>query len=261
LRAVSPIDADSYQDDGIAGWIRNTASTLAKRYELKLRKGESEWSGGAAWVVLTFSVPRAAQLSGVLEFNSRLRALLAHDPATLDESAAWELLRAGLPQGIVGCPESHWFEAKRAPYRFTQIIDQLELAKDLSALANSGGGILVVGAKTMSKDGIDVVSSLSPVRAELAQPNRYRSVVRSRLYPRLQGLEIALAKVSSNEVVLSIRVPRQPANNLPILVVGMPSVHGHRLEGSYWGLFRRVGDDSTPVVAEAVHTAMRGGIL
>jgi len=261
LRAVRPIDAASYQDAGVADWIRKTSSRLAMRYGLRLRKGESEWSGGAAWAVLTFSVHRSTPLSRVLEFNDSLRALLEHDPATLDESAAWELIRAGLPQGIVGCPESHWLEAKRAPYRLSNVIDQLELAKDLSALANSGGGILVVGAKTTHRDGIDVVSSLSPVGTEFAQPSKYRSVLRSRLYPRIQGLTIFLAKVTQSQVVLGIRVPRQPTNNLPILVVGMPSMRGDRLEGSYWGLFRRVGEDSTPVVVEAVHTALRGGIL
>jgi hypothetical protein len=47
-------------------------------------------------VFLTFRVPRRSPLSGVLLFNDELRQLLQHSPENLDESATWELIRAGL---------------------------------------------------------------------------------------------------------------------------------------------------------------------
>jgi hypothetical protein len=261
FRAVSPIEADSYVDDGVTDWIWKAADSLAKRYALRLVEGESEWSGGAAWVFLTFAVPLRTDLSSVLSFNDELRQLLEHDPTRLDEDSMWELLRAGLPQGIVGCPESDWFEAKREPYLLNEVLGQLELAKDVSAFANSGGGILVIGLKTTSQRGIDVVEAVTPVDATLVNARTYRSALRVRLYPRLRGLELALTEVASGLVVVGIRIPRQPSGNLPVLVAGMPGVKARRSEGAYWGIFRRQGDASTPIVAAAVHTALRGGVL
>lgn len=261
FRAVSPIEAESYVDDGVADWIWKVAGTLAKGYELRLVEGESEWSGGPAWVSLTLAVPLTAELSGVLSFNEELRQLLEHNPTRLDEGSMWQLLRAGLPQGLIGCPESDWFEAKREPYLLDEVLGQLELAKDVSAFANSGGGILVIGLKTTSQRGVDVVEAVTPVDATLAIAKTYRSVLRVRLYPRLRGLDLAFIEVASGLVVVAIRIPRQPSGNLPVLVAGMPGVKARRSEGAYWGIFRRQGDDSTPIAAAAVHTALRGGVL
>jgi hypothetical protein len=70
-----------------------------------------------------------------------------------------------------------------------------------------------------------------------------------------------LTEVDIGLVVLAIRVPRQPSGNLPVLVAGMPGIKGHRFEGAYWGIFRRLGDESTPIGPAAIHTALRGGIL
>jgi predicted HTH transcriptional regulator len=140
---------------------------------------------------------------------------------------------------MVGCSESEWFEAKREAYHLAEVVGQFELAKDVSAFANCGGGILVVGLKTTNRDGTDVVVALAPVKAELAQSQAYRSALRARLYPRIHGLEFATTEVTGGQVVMGIRVPRQPSASLPILVTGMPGAKARRPEGGYWAVFRR----------------------
>jgi hypothetical protein len=259
FRAVCPIDTEDYVDSGVAPWIRRAASRLAKRHLLRLESGDTEWSGGAAWAMLEFAVPRHVHLRAVLDFNDQLRNLVEHRPENLDEDGVWDLLRSGLPHGLIGCPESDWFEAKRTAYELDQVLGEFELAKDLSAIANSGGGILVIGLRTISKDGIDVVSELTPVPHQ--DLRRYRSVLRARLYPQLRGLEFAVSVVQGQLGVLGIRVRRQPLSSLPVLVVGMPGFRGHRLEGAYWGLFRRIADQVTPINAQTIHSALRGGVL
>jgi hypothetical protein len=59
-----------------------------------------------------------------------------------------DCLKAGNFEGLVGVVESAWFETKRSPSVFNGDRPKLELAKDVSALANSGGGILVIGFAT-----------------------------------------------------------------------------------------------------------------
>lgn len=261
FEAVCSIGADDYADDGVAPWIQRAATRAGSRVGLKLVEYESEWSGGAAWAKLRFAVPPKTALGTVIDFNVQIRHLIEHNPSQLDVHALWDLLRAGLPEGLIGCPETHWFEAKSEPYQLDGAFARLELAKDVSALANSGGGVLVVGLATRTVDGVDTVLRVRPVPGHLVLVARYRSALRAALYPRLQGLEILFIEITAGKGVLAIRVPRQPPEGLPVIVLGMPGSHKDKVEGAYWAIFRRQGDESVPVTPPAVHAAIRGGLL
>jgi hypothetical protein len=261
LRAVCAIEADDYVDVGVSKWIARASSDFARRYSLRLIDGECQWSGGVAWAVLRFAVPGAIRLDEVLAFHDDLRLLIEHSPAHADEQRLWALIRAGLPQGLIGCPESHWLDAKREPYVLSGPLGRLELAKDVSAFANSGGGLLVLGLATTTVDGVDVVSRVRPIPRARLSAQSYRSVLRTAIYPRLQGLEIVVVSLEDDAAVVGIRIPRQPVTNLPFIVRGMPGMRDRKIEGAYWGIFRRQGDESVPIDAAQVHTAVRGGVL
>ena len=68
-------------------------------------------------------------------------------PGSVEEVLA--LLEAGRDDDLVGLEESPWFDAKRGAYTLGQCqTHKWELAKDVSAMANATGGLILVGAKT-----------------------------------------------------------------------------------------------------------------
>jgi hypothetical protein len=261
FRAICPIEADAYVDDGVAHEIHVLAKRLASRVGLRLVAEENDWSGGSAWATLLFVVPLHTQLNAVLAFNEQLRQLLEHNPRRLDQQNLWDLLACGLPDALIGCSESHWLEVKSEPYRLDDALHRLELGKDVSAIANSGGGILTIGFATRRREGVDTITQVRPVPQALVSPERYRTVLRTVLYPRLQGIEVVYVETASERGILALRIARQPGDALPTIVIGMPGVRRRQVEGAYWGIFRRQGDDAIPIAPAAVHAALRGGLL
>jgi hypothetical protein len=102
-------------------------------------------------------------------------------------------------------------------------------------------------------DGRDVVRTIRPCPASLIDARKYRDALRSKLYPWPQGIEVVFRTTAANRGLLGIRIPRQPVENLPILVRGMPDSRGGRSEGAYIGLFRRYSDNNLPIDIAAVH--------
>ena len=62
------------------------------------------------------------------------------------------VLDSGEFEELCGAIESEAIEFKGAPYRFDSNKDKIELAKDISALANAGGGIIVMGVRTCATE-------------------------------------------------------------------------------------------------------------
>ena len=49
---------------------------------------------------------------------------------------------------LVGEVETTWFDAKDQPYDIDTDIGKRELARDVAAFANSGGGVVIIGLRT-----------------------------------------------------------------------------------------------------------------
>jgi hypothetical protein len=49
---------------------------------------------------------------------------------------------------LIGLPECEWLEAKLSPYILDSLQQKCELAKDVTALANAAGGLIVIGFDT-----------------------------------------------------------------------------------------------------------------
>jgi predicted HTH transcriptional regulator len=67
-------------------------------------------------------------------------------------SDLFQALARGDADRILGTAESSWLDFKQQPYILMQPDQPLELAKDVSALANSGGGVLVIGIATERRE-------------------------------------------------------------------------------------------------------------
>lgn len=90
-----------------------------------------------------------------------------------------ERLGAGDDAAVVGEPETAHLDFKEQPYILSADKGRWELAKDVAALANSGGGCLVIGvATTVPTDREEeVASEVKPVPAALVDVQQMRSTI------------------------------------------------------------------------------------
>jgi hypothetical protein len=99
-----------------------------------------------------------------------------------DADEAREALRAGRPERLIGTRECAWLDAKGQPYQLDQPRSAAELAKDVAALANISGGVIVVGLRTRKAGSSEVIDEVRPVPAGLIDRDRYRKLVRERVF-------------------------------------------------------------------------------
>lgn len=176
----------------------------------------------------------------------------------LSPATAADLIRANRPGLLVGQPESVWFEAKGGAYDLRDDRQAIELAKDVSALANRAeGGLLVVGLTTSKRGGVDTVKAVRPLAAADARPTRYQQAIDRWVFPSPQDLVIERVMVEPDRPVMFILVPPQPDALIPFLVTG--AIHDNHLLGADFSLVRRRGDETAITKAEAVHGLMVAG--
>lgn len=65
-----------------------------------------------------------------------------------DADEVREALRVGRPERLIGTRECAWLDAKGQLYQLDQPRPAAELAKDVAALANMSGGVIVIGLRT-----------------------------------------------------------------------------------------------------------------
>ena len=123
------------------------------------------------------------------------------DKATL-EDVSWADLEELVEGGV---PEALRLEYKRKPYGGSDD-DKRELLKDVSALANSAGGHLIIGIAAINGcaeklDGVDKAI----VDAEVL---RMESIIRSSVEPRIVGLQMQAVTSDSGRTAIVIRVQR-----------------------------------------------------
>ena len=138
----------------------------------------------------------------------------------------------------------------------------MELAKDVSAIANSStGGLLVVGLATKQKSGQDVITAVHPM-SDSGQARTVRKVLDRLVYPPIEHLDVSLVPADptrpANQHLLVINVPPQPRELIPFLVIG--GVAGEQVLGNYVGLFQRRGEDTLPSSAASIHAGLSAGL-
>jgi predicted HTH transcriptional regulator len=95
----------------------------------------------------------------------RLKEVLGGDPSDL----TWDQLESLIANGV---EESEDLDFKTSHYENSDK-DKRELAKDVAALANSLGGILLIGVK---EDDFGKASTLTPVSIDQNQGLTYRQI-------------------------------------------------------------------------------------
>jgi hypothetical protein len=203
--------------------------------------------------------PRGLTVGDALQIGSDILQLWnAGTGGGITPPTAADLIRAKRADLLIGQRENEWFEVKQAPYRLENVIEQIELAKDVSALANrADGGLLVIGLVTGRQGEHDVVKRLRTQPVERLSPRRYRQSLDRWIYPRLRDIVVDAVVVEPGRGLLMILIPPQPEPLWPFLVVG--AIVNKRILGNHFSLVRRRGDQTVDDTAAVVHGLMVAG--
>ncbi|MFJ6897440.1 helix-turn-helix domain-containing protein [Streptomyces hokutonensis] len=135
-----------------------------------------------------------------------------------DLASAYCAALQGQWDSILGLPETSWFDVKSAIYAVEQAVPRAELCKDVAAMANAQGGLLLIGLQTEVVDGREIVSELKPVPQGLVDPGRYRKILLEQVRPPVRDLHIEWVDCQENSGVLVLYIPPQLSTDKPFVV-------------------------------------------
>jgi hypothetical protein len=130
---------------------------------------------------------------------------------TREETLA--VLQSGELEQLIGRPETLEVEFKGEPYQLDRESQKFELAKDVSAMANAAGGVIIIGAQTErgTEVAVDVVARLRLLAQGLVNEQQYETIISDRVYPRLREVHVQFypSKDDAARGVVAIDVPPQ----------------------------------------------------
>jgi hypothetical protein len=100
-------------------------------------------------------------------------------------------LERGNFDSILGTIEGEQIEFKEAPYQLEVPSQRWEMAKDVAALANARGGVIVLGFRTSKQENrlADTASSQRPIQKSLISWSSYRDIISRWVHPGIVGLQ------------------------------------------------------------------------
>jgi hypothetical protein len=171
------------------------------------------------------------------------------------------ILSKGTFADLISTVEHTQFECKDGFYDTKNVRSKIELAKDVSALANSCGGYLLIGPAT-KKNPLhqnDEVISVSEFPSSAFNLDTYRDILGALIYPPITDLKIQWhpSGVDPSKGVASIYVPPKSANEKPFLVT--QSELDSQVRGHLFGYFERAGDDVLPMTVQIIRDTIKDG--
>lgn len=139
----------------------------------------------------------------------------------MDLEAARAALRAHTPAALLELHEGQWLDAKTAPYELRDPHGVEELAKDVAAFANGGGGIIVVGIATRLEHGREILDKVSTVDRVSVDLDQWRKLIRQHITPAPRGTSVEWSDDREGACVLYIDIPAQDPGCL--FVVAAPA--------------------------------------
>jgi hypothetical protein len=141
---------------------------------------------------------------------------------SLAQTEILAILAAGGFLPLVGQFETEELECKGQPYGLETDAHKLELAKDVSGLANARGGIILIGFATKKNPthGQDEIDRPRPFPLAGFNPDQYSKVIQSWIWPSLENAEVRIFPSSEDGThgVAAIIVPQAAEENRPQLV-------------------------------------------
>ena len=164
---------------------------------------------------------------------------------------------------IVGAAEDEQLEFKGSPYYLVSDSMKLELAKDVSALANADGGVIVLGFTT-SKDpdnSIEFVDRCRPFDRKLFDLDQYSKLLEEWICPKMNSVTILPFSSSADpeKIVVALVVQAGSTEEKPFLVNRTVDPEG-KVRGTQFGFYERVRDRIPATSAETLRGYIRDGM-
>ena len=174
-----------------------------------------------------------------------------------------QLLRDGREADLAGVEESQWLEVKGAPYTLTKDDRQKwELAKDVSALANSGGGMILIAALTERPEAWyeEKITAIKAVPAKLVDLDQYRKVLAGWTFPPVGPFtELVPFERDAGSRLVAIVVKPVSDDEQPVMVRTKVPIGSEVIE--VWSIARRVGTGTEWIPSQVVWSDIRDGRL
>lgn len=172
------------------------------------------------------------------------------------------ILEQGQFEQFKGMTESTDVEFKGSPYRLDELREQLELAKDVAGMAQAGGGLILIGLKSVPRAASqeEEAAEAAPFAQELLNEKQYVDLIWNRVYPRPEGLVVRWFQSigDSSRGIGVIIIPKQSDDLRPFLVAGVLDKND-RLREITFNLVRRVGSHNRPNSIQEIHSLIRDG--
>ncbi|MFC1232249.1 helix-turn-helix domain-containing protein [Streptomyces sp. Sce081] len=162
----------------------------------------------------------------------------------MDLEAVRAALRAQKPDLLLEQPEGQWLDAKKKPYELREPRAVEELAKDVCAFANGGGGVIVLGIGTRVVDDVEILDRIIPVDRASVDRDQIRKLIRAHITPAPRGISVEWSGDQQGCRVLYIDIPVQQAGILFVVAapVGKPgaprtdtvAVPVREADGTHW---------------------------
>lgn len=170
-----------------------------------------------------------------------------------------ELLDAGdRDDALVGVYERSWLDFK-GTYHFASLRDRWEFTKDVAAMAESGGGVIVVGVQAEKDPDRDEerASNVAPVPHSMFDVKRAYDMVRADVYPGVVDVDIRPHPREDGKRLVSVLVPAQDEDRKPFMLERVVTEVG--VEISAFALPRRSGSHTVFEKVGFVHRDIADG--
>jgi hypothetical protein len=135
------------------------------------------------------------------------------------------------------------------------------LPRDVTAIANVGGGIIVVGfdcQKQPTTSG-EQISQVNQFPISLVSPDQWSQILTDLVHPAPHGVSVRVFEAQDGKGVAAIVMDAEAMTEKPCLVGKMPD-ESDTNRGSYFGYFQRKGDTTPPISIAGIQQQLSAGM-
>ncbi|MEP7367805.1 MAG: ATP-binding protein, partial [Acidobacteriota bacterium] len=163
---------------------------------------------------------------------------------------------------LIGSVEDEAIEFKAETYRLGTDSGKQELAKDITALANAGGGIILVGVKTQKSAHVlgDVAKEIRPFDSSLLNADQFSQVIKEWIQPPLKTPPKWVAsKYDATKGLVIVEVPAATEESRPYLVTRYVD-SGGKVNTTVFGYYVRHQAGVAAMSVESLHSIINRGL-
>lgn len=183
-------------------------------------------------------------------------------PKTMTIQQCLDVIESQDFSNLIGTIESEVLEFKGDLYKLDLEKEKFELTKDVSALANLSGGIIILGVGTSPQEEHphEMIDRIRPFDKSLINTKQYEDVIGSWIYPKINTkIKWISSQTESQKGIAYILIPESEVGKKPFLVTKILE-ENNKVFGNVVGFFQRRGDKIVNWSAEELHHAFKDGV-